>query len=105
MWCIFPQLRGLGYSYNANYYGIRDINEAQEYLQNPILRSHMFEILKSLLALETNDAREIFGRIDSVKLCSSMTLFDVVSPHDIFERVLCKFFNGQRDTRTLQILG
>jgi uncharacterized protein (DUF1810 family) len=104
MWYIFPQLRGLGHSYNSNYYGLRDANEAKEYLQEPILRSHMFEILNNLLTQECNDAKEIFGEIDSIKLCSSMTLFDIISPHDIFDQVLCKFFNGRRDTRTLRIL-
>lgn len=64
----------------------------------------MREVSNAILNLPTDDAIEVFGGIDSRKLKSSMTLFDLVSPNDIFAQVLDKYFNGQRDNRTIYIL-
>ncbi len=101
MWYIFPQLQHLGHSYNAKFYGISGIEEASEYLNNPILAQRLREVSDAILILSTDDAVEVFGSIDSRKLKSSMTLFDIVSPNDIFARVLDKYFNGQRDDLTI----
>ena len=100
IWFIFPQLRGLGHSRMSDYYGISGIDEAMAYLENPILNQRLREVSETILNLPTNDAVEVFGRIDSLKLKSSMTLFDLASPSDVFDRVLNKFFNGKRDKRT-----
>lgn len=104
MWYVFPQLRGLGRTYNANYYGIADLEEARRYLEEPTLKAHMDEILDVLLALPTDDPESIFGGLDAMKLRSSMTLFDLVSPNDRSARVLEKFFDGRRDQRTLEMI-
>ena len=104
MWYIFPQLKGLGRSYNANYYGISRTDEASEYLATPILGQRLREASNAILNLPTDDAVEVFGGIDSRKLKSSMTLFDLVSPNDIFARVLDKYFNGIRDNHTISII-
>ena len=104
MWYIFPQLRGLGHSRMSNYYGISGIDEAKAFLENPILNQRLRELCEVILGLETDDAREVFGRIDSQKLKSSMTLFDMASPNDIFTRVLDKFFEGKRCNMTLRVL-
>lgn len=58
----------------------------------------------AVLNLPTDNAKEVFGGIDSLKLRSSMTLFDMLSPDDVFARVLDKYFNGQRDNRTVVII-
>ena len=105
MWYIFPQLRGLGHSRMSNYYGISGINEAKAYLESPILNHRLREVCEAILGLETDDAREVFGGIDSLKLKSSMTLFDLASPDDIFARVLNKFFEGKRDVRTIKLIN
>ena len=104
MWYIFPQLKYLGHSYNAKYYGISGIAEATAYLQNPILGQRLREVTSAFLHLSGNDAEATFGGIDAMKLRSSMTLFDVVSPNDIFAQVLDKYFNGQSDNRTISII-
>ncbi len=104
MWFIFPQLRGLGHSYYANFYGISGEEEAKAYLKDPVLGPRLREVSEALLEQETDDAREVFGGIDSVKLRSSMTLFDAVAPGSIFARVLDKYFNGQHDNRTINLL-
>ena len=105
MWYIFPQLIGLGHSRMSNYYGISGIEEAKAYLDNPILNQRLREVCEIILSLETNDAREVFGGIDSRKLKSSMTLFDLASPNDVFDRVLNKFFEGNQCNRTLTFIN
>lgn len=104
IWYIFPQLRGLGHTYNSNYYGIANLEEAKNYLENPLLSDHMNTLLAILLASDENDAKIIFGKLDAAKLRSSMTLFDSVCPDNIFNQVLLKFFAGKRDGRTLHML-
>ena len=75
MWFMFPQIKGLGHSYKATYYAIENIEEAQLYLQNPILKARMNELLDILIGLPCNNAYQIFGVPDNMKLQSSMTLF------------------------------
>ncbi|MFQ6724435.1 MAG: DUF1810 domain-containing protein [Clostridia bacterium] len=105
MWFMFPQIKGLGYSFNANYYAINDIDEARLYLQNPILKSHMNEVLDILLDLQCNNAYMIFGTPDDMKLKSSMTLFKIADPsNERFDKILQKFYKGKQDEFTIQIL-
>lgn len=101
---IFLQIRGLGHTYNSNYYGISNVEEAKAYLDNELLNYHMNTLLNILLDSKECDATVIFGDLDAVKLRSSMTLFDVVRPKGIFKKVLDKFFEGKRDDRTLELL-
>lgn len=103
MWYIFPQLKHLGHSYNSKFYGLSGKDEATAYLAEPV-NQRLREVSDVIFNLPTNDACEVFGGIDGMKLRSSMTLFDIVSPNDIFARILDKYFNGQRDNRTLTII-
>lgn len=105
MWYIFPQLNHLGHSYNAKYYGISGIEEAVAFLQHPILGQRLREVTSTILNLSGNDAEAIFGCIDAMKLRSSMTLFDFISSNDIYARVLDKYFQGDKDHRTVSILN
>lgn len=105
IWYIFPQLKGLGHSYNSEFYGIQDIHEAKEYLAHPVLGSRLREISQALLNLNENDPHKIMGSPDDMKLKSCMTLFAHVSENDsIFHKVLAKFFNDETDEMTLQFL-
>ena len=105
MWYIFPQIQGLGYSETAKYYAIKDIKEAEAFLEHPLLGNRLIQICQALLDLETNDAHKIFGSPDNIKLKSSMTLFaSVPNPHPIFQSVLKKFFGGIKDNKTVQII-
>ena len=104
MWFIFPQIIGLGESDTAIYYSIVNIEEATKFLSHEILGKRLREITSELLKLKTNDPEEIFGEIDAMKLKSSMTLFDCVEENSIFDEVLKKYFNGQRDELTLEKL-
>ena len=106
MWYIFPQIAGLGFSETAQYYAIRDITEAQAYTAHPVLGARLVEISEALLLLPSNNALDVLGFPDNLKLCSCMTLFERAAPDKrVFARVLEKFFGGKRDKRTLQILG
>ncbi len=105
MWHIFPQLRGLGHSYNSNYYGISGLDEAKAYIQNPMLSSRLREVSETILNLPLNNVKDLLGEKDTCKLCSSMTLFDMVSPNDIYAQVLDKYFAGQRDENTIKMVN
>lgn len=103
MWYIFPQIAGLGMSHMAAYYAIKDLKEASDYLHHPVLGQRLVEISEALLGLETNDAIEVFGSIDAMKLRSCMTLFELVNDRDspVFRLVLEKFFDGITDDKTI----
>lgn len=108
MWYIFPQIQGLGRSSTAQYYAISDIEEAVEFLSDPYLGDNFRAISKELLGKSTNDAVNIFGYIDAMKLKSSMTLFHVAGEmcdeNRVFYDVLTKYFNGEFDEKTLELI-
>jgi len=105
MWYIFPQIAGLGSTDISCYYAIKNIEEATAYLMDQELALRLVNICKALLLLDTDDALAVFGSPDNLKLRSSMTLFDAVpATFPVFGQVLDKFFNGQRDERTLTLL-
>ena len=106
MWFIFPQLKGLGYSSNANYYGIDGLPEAAAYLQHPVLGPRLIEISQALLKLPGNNATSVMGSPDDMKLRSSMTLFSLVKGADpVFGQVLDKYFQSQKDNQTIALLS
>lgn len=105
MWYTFPQIAGLGQSEMAKRYAITDIKEAESYLQHPVLAPRLIKISQALLTLETKNANEVMGSPDDVKLKSSMTLFSLVPNADaVFNAVLDKFYDGQKDEATLKQL-
>ena len=105
MWYIFPQLRGLGKSDRAMYYGIIGKGEAKAYLADRQLGSRLREICNSVLQVRGKSAVEIFGPADAVKLRSSMTLFYIVSgKEEIFRKVLAKYFDEKLDKKTIEML-
>ena len=105
MWFIFPQFDGLGFSAMAERYAIKSLDEAREYLAHPTLGPRLVECVEAALGVEGRSAREIFGTPDDLKLRSCATLFAEVSPAGSgFERLLAKYFGGERDVRTLRLL-
>jgi uncharacterized protein (DUF1810 family) len=106
MWFIFPQLKALGRSRTAQYFGITSLPEAVAYWQNPLLGSRLGECSELVLAVDGRSAHEILGSPDDLKLCSSMTLFEQAAPtQPAFNRVLDRYFEGRRDDRTLALLN
>jgi len=105
MWYIFPQIQGLGFSEASKYYGIKDVNEAEAFLNHPILGNRLLNIGKALLELPENNVHKILGSPDDVKLKSSMTLFVTTGTDPVFQAVLDKFFDGEKDQATLKLIG
>lgn len=105
IWYIFPQLKGLGMSYNSQYYGISGREEAKAYLEHPVLGARLREITKALLDQYDVSVQKIFGSLDAMKVLSSMTLFrEVATDDDLFSQVIDKYYQGIPDWRTVEKL-
>ena len=105
MWFIFPQLAGLGRSAMAQRYAIADEAEARAYLAHPLLGARYVECGSALQDLIGSDAVAVFGDVDAVKLRSSLTLFETVGAGALVGAALDRWFGGQRDERTAELLG
>ena len=106
MWFVFPQIAGLGNSEMARKYAIPNLADAKAYLSHDLLGSRLRECTEAVLAVEGRTAHEILGSPDDVKLKSCMTLFEVADgPGSVFSSILEKYFEGQRDERSLTILN
>jgi uncharacterized protein (DUF1810 family) len=104
-WWEIPQITGLGMTSTSREYAIRNLAEARDYLKNETLRTHLLELCEALLSLRSNDAEAVMGYPDDLKLRSCMTLFREADPDcGTFQAVLDKYFGGQPDRRTLEIL-
>ena len=106
MWYIFPQIDGLAFSSTAKYYAIKSIAEAQAYLDHPVLGPRLCQCAEAVVRVEGRSAREIFGSPDDLKLRSCATLFAcVLPPGSVFDRLLDKYYRGERDRKTLRLLS
>ena len=106
MWFVFPQIKGLGFSDYNIFYGIENLEEAQQYYNHPILGKNLIEISKAILKIENKTALEILGKPDERKLKSCMTLFSQLpNTSDCFQLVLQKYFDNQLHARTLEIIA
>jgi uncharacterized protein (DUF1810 family) len=106
MWFIFPQLRELGRTATARFYGIGSRDEALAYWQHPVLGPRLKQCAELVLNARGRTAQEIFGTPDDLKLRSCMTLFaDVAGEEPVFARVLDRYYDGRPDERTLALLG
>jgi uncharacterized protein (DUF1810 family) len=106
MWFVFPQLRGLGSSSMAAFYGIGSLAEARAYLAHPLLGPRLVLCTETVLAIEGKTLPDIFGSPDDMKFRSSMTLFVRASADDgvVFRRALDVYCQGHPDDRTLALL-
>lgn len=100
MWYIFPQLKILGRSYKAVYFGMENAEEARLFYNDSYLGSNLKEICRAVLECRSNDAFEVMGTPDNLKLCSSMTLFYLATDDKLFADVLNKFYGGKQDELT-----
>ena len=106
IWYIFPQVAGLGSSPTARRYAISGLEEAEAYLRHPVLGERLLECTTAVLLVEGLSATEILGSPDDLKLRSCATLFARVSePGSVFGRVLAKYYAGEPDPKTLNLLG
>jgi uncharacterized protein (DUF1810 family) len=106
MWFVFPQLRQLGRSPTAVHYGIASRDEAVAYLAHDLLGPRLRECARLVAAVDGRSAEQIMGPVDALKLRSSMTLFAEVTDDDHdFTRVLERFYSGEPDPLTIELLG
>jgi uncharacterized protein (DUF1810 family) len=104
MWFVFPQFAGLGLSATSRHFALRSVEEARAYLGHLILGARLQECAEALLRVEGRSASDVFRYPDDLKLQSSMTLFELVSPPgSVFSQVLDKYFGGARDATTLRL--
>lgn len=105
MWFIFPQLKNLGRSSTAKYYGIESVAEAKAYLAQPVLGERLKTCTRAVLTHMDRTASGIFGSPDDLKFRSSMTLFSVAAPEEpLFRDALAHFFEGRSDPLTIAFL-
>ncbi len=105
MWFVFPQLRELGRSPNARFYGIGSLGEARAYAQHPVLGPRLRTCVELLLVHRGRSASQMLGSPDDLKLRSSLTLFARAAPHEaVFGRALAQFYDGAGDPLTLDLL-
>lgn len=104
MWYVFPQMKGLGESFTSEYYGIESIEETKAYMENKYLANNLISITEALLELKSNNALEVMGYPDNLKLKSSMTLFYKATNNDLFLKALKKYFDGALDEATISLL-
>ena len=105
MWFVFPQIAGLGTSHMARTFAISSREEADAYLNHPLLGERLRECTELVLAVEGRTINEIFGSPDDLKFRSCMTLFaNVATDSQVFEDALLKYFNGDPDPSTVERL-
>ena len=93
MWYIFPQMKGLGTSYNSTFYGISGREEAEAYITHPVVGPRLIEISRALLTHAEKPIEQILGHTDSLKLKSCMELFASLAGADpVFKEVLKRFY-------------
>ncbi len=102
MWFIFPQLRGLGRSPTAQYFGLAGQGEARAYLADPVLGSRLVECTALVNHLAGKTANGIFGSPDDMKFRSCVTLFATLQPQPL-EDTLRKYYDGKPDLMTLEL--
>ncbi|NML46406.1 DUF1810 domain-containing protein [Ramlibacter sp. G-1-2-2] len=106
MWFVFPQLKGLGMSSTAQFYGLGSLEEAQAYLAHPVLGPRLVECCELMLQVPGRSAHDILGSPDDLKFRSCATLFGLAAPQEkVFSECLEKFYAGEQDPKTLELLG
>jgi uncharacterized protein (DUF1810 family) len=105
MWFVFPQLKGLGHSPRAQFYGLSGLAEATAYLQHPVLGPRLDTAVAVVEASRAVTLTALFGSPDDAKFCSSMTLFAIAGPEGPYQAALERWCGGEHDPRTVELLS
>jgi len=105
MWFVFPQLRSLGRSSTAQFYGVAGLDEATAYLQHPILGPRLEAAVAAVNDSGAASLQLLFGSPDDLKFRSSMTLFGIAGPDGPFAGALDRWCRGEPDHHTVELLG
>ena len=106
---IYPQIEGLSSNSQNNISDIKGIEEGKSYLENETLKERLINVTQALLELQDVNIKDVMGD-DDMKLKSSITLFKKVEEtynincEKVFQKALDKFFNGEEDKETIDIL-
>lgn len=100
MWFVFPQLRILGRSAAARYYGLLDLREARAYWDHPVLGPRLKACVLTVSTSGQPSANRIFGTPDDLKFRSCLTLFERATRDPCFADALERFYGGRRDPLT-----
>jgi uncharacterized protein (DUF1810 family) len=106
MWFVFPQLRGLGRSSMATFYGLGSVAEARAYLAHSLLGPRLELCTRTVLGHSGKSLPLIFGSPDDMKFQSCMTLFTLAAadPISIFYQALDQCCCGALDPQTLNLI-
>jgi uncharacterized protein (DUF1810 family) len=105
MWFVFPQLKGLGVSPTAQFYGLSGLDEATAYLEHPMLGPRLEAAVDAVHASRATSLHALFGSPDDLKFRSSMTLFAVAAPEGPYQGALDRWCGGEPDPRTIALLS
>ena len=105
MWFVFPQLKGLGRSPTAHFYGISGLTEASAYLQHPVLGPRLEAAVLAVLATPATSLNALFGSPDDLKFGSSMTLFAIAGPDGPYQAALDRWSDGEPDHHKVALLS
>jgi len=105
MWFVFPQLKGLGLSPTAQFYGLCGRTEAIAYLDHPVLAPRLDAAVNAVDASGASSLHQLFGSPDDLKFCSSMTLFSTLAPSKAYREAITRWCSNQSDQRTLDLLA
>ena len=105
MWFVFPQLKGLGQSEYSEYFGLTGQDEARRYWDHPVLGYRYRECMELLLKTDVS-VDQVLGKIDALKLLSSLTVFQFSVPNnDLLKKSIHNFFDGKKDELTIHLLN
>lgn len=105
MWFVFPQLKALGRSSMAQYYGLHDLTEARSYWAHAVLGPRLKECVEAVLGVESRSAPQIFESPDDLKFCSCLTVFELATPEPCFAQALDRILGGRRDKATIALVS
>jgi uncharacterized protein (DUF1810 family) len=104
MWYIFPQIAGLGYSEMARRYAISDLRKQLIIWPTPNWVRGCWRSARHCWQFRATTQQQLWAAPDNIKLRSSITLFSLVPGADpVFEKVISKFFGGEKDQATVKI--
>jgi uncharacterized protein (DUF1810 family) len=106
IWFVFPQLRGLGKSSTAQFYGISALEEAPAFLSHPLLGPRLDLRTRIVVTSGSSSLHAIFGSSDDMKFRSCVTLFSLATddPDSPFRHALDRWCAGRLDARTLALV-
>jgi len=106
IWWVFPQIKGLGLSSTSETYGLTGLAEARAYLAHSLLNQRLKEAINAMVSHKSSSAASILGELDAFKFRSCLTLFSIADPSEkLFIDALNQFFNGEQDSRTIELLA